>query len=374
VSGTLVPADGNRAAYDPLDLQLGRAGSPARRWPARHQSTLLVLVGAALGPHGVALLTPATIAVLDPAIPVALAAVGVLVAFELGPLPLALLGLATAEGVMGAVAVGVAVTVALPLVDLGMTPALPLAVIAAVCAATSSTIAGVDADAHAARPSRARIADLDAVVPIALGGLALSAIHEATAGGAVVLLVQSAGISALVAAIGWLLLSAAGTDAEQRVYAAATLLLLGGAADSLRVSPLLAGFLAGLCCRAIGGQARAALHRDLARVHHPLLAVILVVAGALAELSVAAVVITIVYVLVRAVGKLAASRMIPSLAPAGVTPTAQELLYPGTLPIAFALASLRVLGPELIVAVTVAVLGTLASYLIAGRSIPEAAR
>jgi hypothetical protein len=372
VSDAVVPARGSRAAYDPLDLQLGDTGGPARRWSALHQGVLLVLVGAALGPHGVALLTPATIAVVDPVIPVALAAVGMLVAHELGSLRPALLGLATAEGAVTAAAVGAAVTLAIPLVDLGATPAAALAVIAGVAAATSSAVAGADADAHSTRPG-ATVADLDAVIPIALGGLALTLLHEPTAGVAAVLLAQSAGIAALVAAIGWLLLSAAGTDAEQRVYAAAMLLLLGGAADSLPVSPLLVGFLAGLCCRAIGGRAGAALHRDLARVHHPLIALILVVAGALAQMSIAAVVITVVYVLVRAVGKLAAGRMIPWLAPAAATPTARQLLHPGTLPIAFALASARVIGADLTVAVTVAVLGTLASSLIAGRSIPGAA-
>ena len=73
------PTEIARAMYDPLDLHIRRLGVPKRSSWSRlsSQSTLLLLTGVALGPQGLAVLTPAVLEVLRPAVPVALAVLGV---------------------------------------------------------------------------------------------------------------------------------------------------------------------------------------------------------------------------------------------------------------------------------------------------------
>ena len=83
--------------YDPLDAQLDEAAiaspqalgrSPSRvplaRWSAASTPVAsLLLLGIALGPYGISLLSPGVISLLEPAIPVALAALGALVGLSL---------------------------------------------------------------------------------------------------------------------------------------------------------------------------------------------------------------------------------------------------------------------------------------------------
>ena len=77
------PAEIARSMYDPLDLHIQGLGVPKRSGWSRlsSQSTLLLLTGVALGPQGLAVLTPAVLEVLRPAVPVALAVLGVSTVF-----------------------------------------------------------------------------------------------------------------------------------------------------------------------------------------------------------------------------------------------------------------------------------------------------
>jgi hypothetical protein len=70
-------------AYDPFDLHLQRLGiAGANAWSrVSSQTTLLLVAGIVLGPQGLAVLTPGVLALLQPAIPVALAVLGVTTAF-----------------------------------------------------------------------------------------------------------------------------------------------------------------------------------------------------------------------------------------------------------------------------------------------------
>src|SRR5688500_11964110 len=80
---------------DPIDAQLSRLGvAPAPEnapasWHARLGLgwssggwLILLLIGAALGPSGLEVLTPRVLSAIDPAVPVALAALGVHIAMQ----------------------------------------------------------------------------------------------------------------------------------------------------------------------------------------------------------------------------------------------------------------------------------------------------
>jgi hypothetical protein len=101
---------------------------------------------------------------------------------------------------------------------------------------------------------------------------------------------------------------------------------------------------------------------------------VLVIAGALVELSTAAVAVAVGYVLLRACGKLAAGRVLPLLAASAPAGAAHALVTPGLLAVAFALAARRALGDELALALSVAVLGTIGAQLLAGAGPDEGGR
>ena len=96
---------------------------------------------------------------------------------------------------------------------------------------------------------------------------------------------QAAGIAILLAAAGWMLSSAKSGDDERRVFAIAVLLLLGGVADYLSVSALLVGWIAATAWRLMPSKGRADVRLDAAYVQHPTTALLLITAGARAEVS-----------------------------------------------------------------------------------------
>ena len=104
----------------------------------------LLLTGIALGPHGINLLSPTTLVPLDPAIPVALAALGALAGLAVGDRRTDGWRMAAAAGInamvtMMVVSTGIAVIalVALPSVVPGVWS---LAVACGICAASSLTL------------------------------------------------------------------------------------------------------------------------------------------------------------------------------------------------------------------------------------------
>jgi hypothetical protein len=237
-----------------------------------------------------------------------------------------------------------------------------LAVALGVCASTSSSLA----TSAGTGSSLARVVDMDVVLPIIVGGLIMAALREQAAVPALVITAQVTGIALTVAAAGWILLARTGSDTEQRIFSAATLLLLGGVADYLSLSALMAGLVAGTFWHLMGGAARESIRRDLTHLHHPLVALILVVAGARTELTPGVAAIAVVYVVLRAVGKLAGGIAATAIDRASSPDIAPRLLAPGILGVAFALNSARSLGAEMVVVLSVAVLGTLGSQLLAG--------
>src|SRR5688500_19116958 len=79
--------------------------------------------------------------------------------------------------------------------------------------------------------------------------------------------------------------SAKACDDERRVFAIAVLLLIGGVADYLSVSALLLGWIAATAWRLMPAKGLADVQLDAAYVQHPTTAVLLITAGAMAQIS-----------------------------------------------------------------------------------------
>ena len=194
---------------------------------------------------------------------------------------------------------------------------------------------------NTARRVAARVADLDDVLPIALGGLVLSLLGGSDRA-AVMDLGLSLGIGLGVAASG-LLLFELSAGAERDVFVLGTLALLGGAAAYLDLSPLLAGLSAGWLWAHAPGQTEQVVANHLRKVQHPLVVILLVTAGASLQLSMAGIWLFAPYLVFRTVGKLTGGWMAARLAP-GVAPSdlGAYLIPPGVIGIAFALNVLQV--------------------------------
>lgn len=328
------------------------------------ENMLLLLVGAALGPAGLGMLSADVLSHIDPAMPVALVAIGVLAGLGVSArsrVERRLLGAAGAEALVATAAVAGGMLLAASLWDAPSgVPYWLFALVLGICAAPSAAASRrEDAGAIAER-----IGALDALLPIALGAVVLAVVREPSAAAAAATLLQSCGVTVVIVLAGWLLIRSSSSDTEQRVFTAALLLLLGGAADYLSLSALLSGLLAGLLLEKIGGQARDAVRRDVLHFQHPLLVLVLIVAGARVELPPAWIGLGLVYILLRTGAKLAGGWAARRIAGSAAPELGMPLLSPGILGVAFALNVLRASGPDASAILAVAAIGTLGSDLI----------
>ena len=321
---------------------------------------LVLLLGLALGPHGLSLLSPPVLSYLDPAVSVALAALGVLVGLGFDvrrPRQGRWLAAATLEAGLTMLVVGAGVLLMLSRWSLPMdlTPWL-FALLLGVCASASATTA-TDASDESQGPA-AHIGDLDDVLPIVIGGLALAWMREGSPEAAVWLTLQASGVALVIALAAWLLVTQASSDSEH-VFALGGLLLLGGAAEYLSLSALLAGFVAGVFWNLAGGPACDRIRRDVNHVQHPLVFVLLVIAGArVGDFAPILLGLVVVYVVLRITGKVAGGWLVRRLIATDLPPqVGLGLMSPGIVGVAFALNVLQAGGSErvsLVLAVTVA--------------------
>jgi len=329
-----------------------RKGMTATLAPA-----LLLLCGAAAGPHGLAILTQPVLSFLDPAAPVALAVFGILAAMRIQTTDDETRSTITTAALQAAIT-GTIVAGAFLLVPASAATGEPLpgwnvaAITLGIAAATS-----LDAE--------------DCILPVIAGGLLLAFARETSSISALLITLEAGAIAALIAGSGWLLLSRTSAVDEHRVSTFGSALLLGGAADYLSMSALLFGLTAGGCWRLANSAVREHIRRDAAYVAHSLLALVLVMAGAHAVFSVPAFAIAIGYTVVRASGKLTGRWIADRVFPADARPTAQLLITPGAFGVAFALNVVRAMGSDFEVVLTVVVIGTVASSFIAALSRPE---
>jgi len=198
------------------------------------------------------------------------------------------------------------------------------------------------------------------------GGLVLAWLRAGSSIGAVALVAQASGVTLALAAAGWLLLTRASSETEERVFAIAVLLLIGGVADALSLSALLGGLVAGVFWRYAGRQPRESVSRDVLFVQHPLVLLVLLVAGARADPSAASLGLAGAYVLLRVVGKLAGGTVARRAAGTRVPrDLGFHLLSPGVFGVAFALNAARAAGSDASVLLTTVVVGTIGSELAA---------
>jgi hypothetical protein len=329
---------------------------------------LLLAVGIAFGPRGISLLSVDTLSLLDPVVPVALAALGALVGLAMGDRRtdnrrLFAAAFLDAAVTMLVVSAGIGV-VALAAMSSVAGPFGTLVLASGICAATSLTLpAGNPLEP---RPAATRISEIGVLLPIVAGGFVLAWLRAGSSAGAAVLVAQACGVTLALAAAAWLLLTRAPSATEERVLTVSALLMVGGVADALAVSALFGGLVAGVCWRSTGPRPRDTISRDVLFVQHPLLVLVLLVAGARADLSPASLALGAGYLLLRLVGKLAGG--IVARRAAGVNAPRDLGLYllpPGVFGVAFALNAVIVVGADASLLLAAVVAGTIGSELVA---------
>jgi hypothetical protein len=330
---------------------------------------LILLLGAALGPSGLTLLTPHVLDVLDPVIPVAVAALGILAGLEFTRPASAhrwtLFAKANTQSMLTGTFVALGIWLVAPgLLGLDGSDAWVVSLVIGVGASMSAALPEVDPDRL--RPAATRIRDLDAFLPTLVGAMVLAALHSPSPLASVALAAQAALLALAISAAAWLLLADTSPSTEQRVFSVAALLLVGGVADYLSLSALASGLLAGIFWGIGGGVARDCIERDVAYVRHPLVVLMLLTAGAQTGLSPSILALAGAYLLLRAAGKLAGGWLVrhtPGVStPEGLGPS---LLSPGVFGIAFALNAAPMIGPSGGTVLAATVLGTIGAQLLA---------
>lgn len=365
----------------PLDDRGGDAGSLAGRqgrepggwrgllrWSATDAPVALLLTaGVAAGPQGINLLSAAVLSLLDAIVPVALAALGALVGLNVGDRRLGDARLLAAAGsasfatvIVIAAGLGAAVTGSMsPLTQSSWI----LLLAGGICGATSLTLPSDEASEP--QSAARRFVELGVLLPIAAGGILLASLGADSAMGAAGRLLHACAATLAVAAAAWLLLTKVRTETEERIYAASALLLVGGVAVALSFSALFGGVLAGLVWRLAGRHPRETVQRDVLFLQHPLLVLVLLVAGARADLSPMTLAIGAVYVALRVTGHLAggavARRIIGISAPRDL---GRDGLPPGVFGVGFALNVILVAGADGSLLLSVVVVGTIGSAIV----------
>jgi len=368
---------------DPLDTRLSDAGGGAARgawWrrtrpalglaPAPMPAFALLLCGIAVGPSGLAVLSPRLLNVLGPAVSIGLTALGLLIGLSLAlenrrAARQLIAGWLEAGVTMIVVGGAVALTARFSLVDAAL-PVISIALIAICAAPSAATVNDTALDDELSGAADA--AHYGDVLAILLGGFVVMWLAEPSASAMLWLALNVTGIAAAAAVAGWLLVDEAATESEQRVFAAGTLLLLGGAAVYLASPAIFIGGLAGVVWNLAGGRSRDRIARDVRYVQHPLIVMLLIVAGASIEISAEVFALGLFVAICRLGGKLVGARVASRvLVRDGPRESALQLVSPGLVGVALALSVTVPPGesnlPRFLLSVTVA--ATLVSDVIA---------
>jgi hypothetical protein len=330
---------------------------------------LILLIGAVLGPGGLAVLTPAVLNVIDPVLPVAVAALGILAGLEFtrpaAPNRWSLLRKASVESLLTGILVAVGIWLVMPASpDLALSDGWLVAIVAGLCASMSATLP--DADPDRLRSAAIRMRDLDAFLPAIIGAVVLAFLHSQSPVASLWLTTQAMVLALLISATAWLLLADGPPGTEQRVFSIAALLLVGGIADYLALSALMGGLLAGLFWGYVGGVARDCIERDVRYLRHPLVVLMLLAAGAKLAFSGWILVVAMAYLLLRVAGKLLGGWLTRRL-PGAPLPdhVGATLLPPGVFGIALALDATSMTEPAAASILSAAVLGSIGCQLLA---------
>jgi hypothetical protein len=307
-------------------------------------TALVILLGTALGPYGLGLLSPGVLELFDPAMPVALTALGVLVGIGFNLRAARDRRALAATSVRAGVTIAVVAAGAAVLESIWATPVDRSAwfngVVVAICAA-------------------------DDPLSVLLGGVALAFLREASPAAAGMLALQATGVTLVIAVAGWLLLSRSAPGTEQRIFVIALLLLLGGASEYLSLSALTSGLIAGFFWEAVGGSTRMGIRRDVLYVQRPIMVLVLLVSGARLTLTPLVIILGLPYLVVRLVGTIAGSAAARRLAPTWPAPDPGLPLSPGIVGLAFAFNAVRAAGPDAAIVISIVVIGVVGSELLA---------
>jgi len=336
--------------------------------PTPRPGLVLLPLGMALGPAGLNLLSDSVLSHLDPVVSVSLVALGIFAGLDLNvrrAREIRLLIAASFEAGVTTLVVGAGVLAGQFQLALAGPATWQVALVFGIAAAVSSTTSSTAPDRSASLA--ARVGDLDDVLPILLGGLVLAWMQWGVSVSALSLAGQAGLIALVIAAAGWLLIAQAPAESEQHVFVAGSLLLLGGAAAYLSMSALWIGLAGGLGWSVAGGPARDSIDRNMQYVQHPLMVLLLLVAGARLQPGVTAVALAAIYVACRVAGKLVGGWLARAVVMHDLpVDLGRRLLAPGVMGVAFALNVLQVTGPseQATLLLSVAVLGSLGSELL----------
>jgi len=300
-----------------------------------------VPLGYLLGPRALALLSTSALGHLDLFVWLALTLLGVFAGIGLDlrtRLDRELLLVASTEaaltaGIVAGAMAWLAARWGLPLAN----SVAPVALVAGLCAAASAVVAP-DGRADSTAGRAARIADLDDLIVIVLGAGALWWHPQAGAASAIGTAAAAVPLGIMLASAGLLLFERARSDAERGTFVLGVLTLLAGTAAYLSLSPLLIGLVAGLVWRWMPGRADEVIRADLSKLHHPLVVLLLIIAGAYVVPSRLVIWLVAPFVAFRLTGKLmggwAGARMFPGTTPLDL---GARLLPSGLIGIALAL-------------------------------------
>lgn len=208
-------------------------------------SALVLLLGIAAGPYGLNLLSPSVLLLVDPLIVMALAMLGVFI--------------------------GLAIDVQ-------------------------------RSHRSSAKPVAKALMTAPAVLAL-VAGIVMAALLDASPVTQVLTAVGIAGVAVVVAFAGWLLVGQADSDREQQVFVIGSLLLIGGGAAYTSLSIVFAGLLAGIVWSSGGDLARARIVQHLDYFQHPLLVVMLLIAGASMTFSLEALAVVVIVAALHAIGR-----------------------------------------------------------------------
>ena len=347
--------------------------------PTPRPGLVLLPLGMALGTAGLSLLSEPVLSYLDPVVSVSLAALGVFAGLDIDFRRRREAALLTAASVEGGVTI-LLVAAGMFAVQsrLGLSDSLlwPTILLMGISAAVSST-ASNDAPDHYESLS-ARVGDLDDVLPIVLGGFVLAAIPAGLSLPTASIALQAGVVAIVIATAGWLLIAQASGEGEQHVFVAGTLLLLGGAAAYLSMSPLWVGFCGGILWSFTRGSARQSIDRDMRYLQHPLIVLLLLVAGARLQLSVIVIAAAAVYLVCRAVGKLMGGWLVAYAVTSDLpSDLGRRLLSPGVIAVASAVNVVQIVhqsdaqSDAASMLLGVAVIGSLGSELLSVAAHPR---
>lgn len=312
--------------------------------PVTAPVVIFLPLGIVLGPSGADIISVTALQHLDVVISIGLAALGVFIGIAVGTARAAGGRLMTAATIEAAITILTVACASYALMRAWQMPSpVPSALIAlalGVCASASAAPAHGDG-ADRATQVAARVADLDDVLPILVGAGVLALIGPAGTP-ALAGVGFSIGLGLAIAITGWLLFERA-EGAERDVFVLGSLALLGGSAAYLATSPLLAGLAGGWMWARTPGQTEKVVATQMRKVQHPLVVLLLIIAGASLHVTLAGIWLFAPYVVFRTAGKLLggwiASRVASEVAPSDL---GAYLIPPGVIGIAFGLNILQV--------------------------------